>query len=282
MKQPWLYQSISNTVEGGEGSRCNYPTRIDTYGRGCEHNCAYCYAKSLLSFRGLWDESNPAVTNMAQVRKAVDNLKHSPFRGPVRLGGMTDCFQPTKELKHRRTFEVIKYFNRVHLPYLIVTKSALVAAPEYMAIYDKRLTHIQISITSTDDDLALKYEKASRISERIAALEMLHKKGFDTTLRLSPFIPEFYDFKRLNRIKVEKCLVEFLRVNTWIKQWLAIDLSHYTHLSGAYWHLPMEEKVRALKLLKFVRMSVCEDVPEHFKYFQENFNYNPADCCMIK
>jgi hypothetical protein len=59
MKQPWLYQSIANTVEGGEGARCLYPTRIDTYGRGCEHNCCYCYAKSLLSFRNLWNEDNP-------------------------------------------------------------------------------------------------------------------------------------------------------------------------------------------------------------------------------
>ncbi len=40
------------TVEGGEGSKCHYPTRLDTYGCGCAHDCKYCYAKSLLNFRG--------------------------------------------------------------------------------------------------------------------------------------------------------------------------------------------------------------------------------------
>lgn len=40
------------TVEGGEGQKCHYPTRLDTYGCGCSHDCKYCYAKSLLDFRG--------------------------------------------------------------------------------------------------------------------------------------------------------------------------------------------------------------------------------------
>ena len=33
-------------VEGNEKSKCMYPTRLDTYGCGCQHDCKYCYAKS--------------------------------------------------------------------------------------------------------------------------------------------------------------------------------------------------------------------------------------------
>ena len=45
------FKSFYKTVGGGEGSKCHYPTRLDTYGCGCQHDCKYCYAKSLLDFR---------------------------------------------------------------------------------------------------------------------------------------------------------------------------------------------------------------------------------------
>lgn len=47
------FKSFYKTVKGNEGAKCMYPTRLDLYGRGCSHNCSYCYARSLLDFRGL-------------------------------------------------------------------------------------------------------------------------------------------------------------------------------------------------------------------------------------
>ena len=47
------FKSFYKEAGGGEGERCKYPTRLDTYGCGCYHNCSYCYAKSLLEFRNL-------------------------------------------------------------------------------------------------------------------------------------------------------------------------------------------------------------------------------------
>lgn len=275
------FKSFLKTVGSGEGDRCYYPTRLDVYGKGCEHNCVYCYSRSLLAFRGLWNAQNPAAADMTKVKKAIDKLAKSGFTGAVRMGGMTDCFQPKAEKKYRNTYETIKYLNEKRIHYLIVTKSSLVVDPEYIRIYDKELAHIQISITSTDNDTALKYEKASRISERIWALEELHRKGFDVALRLSPFIPEFYDYDVLNQIKCEKVIVEFLRINTWVKRWFDIDFSPYTLKSGGYLHLPLETKLKALEGLKFSQISVCEDVPEHYEYFRDNVNVNKEDCCNL-
>ena len=48
-------------VGGNEGNKCHYTTRLDTYGCGCQHDCSYCYAKSLLDFRGLWNPVKPVV-----------------------------------------------------------------------------------------------------------------------------------------------------------------------------------------------------------------------------
>lgn len=58
------FKSFYKVAGGGEGDRCNYPVRLDTYGCGCAHDCNYCYAKSLLDFRGLWDAKEPAVAEL--------------------------------------------------------------------------------------------------------------------------------------------------------------------------------------------------------------------------
>lgn len=51
--EPKEFKSFLKTVTGNEGGKCRYPTRLDPYGCGCSHDCAYCYARSLLEFRGL-------------------------------------------------------------------------------------------------------------------------------------------------------------------------------------------------------------------------------------
>ena len=117
------YKSFYKTVGGGEGSKCHYPTRLDTYGKGCQHNCNYCYAKALLSFRGLWNAKEPAVADIKKIEKTV---KRIPKGSIVRLGGMTDCFQPI-EKEIRNTYETIKILNKYGIGYLIVTKSSMIA-----------------------------------------------------------------------------------------------------------------------------------------------------------
>ena len=205
------FKSFFKTVGGNEGNKCHYPTRLDTYGCGCSHDCKYCYAKSLLDFRKMWIPTNPSVADINKIKRKIAKLpKDIPA---IRLGGMTDCFQPI-EKTHRVTYETIKALNENRIPYLIVTKSAIVADDEYIEILDKDLAHIQITVTTTDDELSKTYEKPSVPSERIKAIEKLHAAGFDVALRLSPYIPEYVDLDILNNVKCDKILVEFLRVNT--------------------------------------------------------------------
>jgi len=199
----------------------------------------------------------------------------------VRLGGMTDCFQPLEKTV-RNTYNTILALNEVNKPYLIVTKNAMVADDEYIAIMRKDLAHIQISVTTTDDELCKTYEKASVSSERIKAIEKLYALGFDVQLRLSPFIPQFVDFKIINNVKCDKILIEFLRVNTWIKKWFDIDYSSYTLKEGGYRHLLLEDKIEHLKkITSFKEKTICEDVNEHYEYWKENFNANKEDCCNL-
>lgn len=274
------FKSFFKTVGGNEGNKCHYPTRLDTYGCGCGNNCKYCYAKSLLDFRKLWNPENPAIADIEKIKRKIAKL---PADIPaIRLGGMTDCFQAIESVYHV-TYETIKALNERRIPYLIVTKSDLVASDEYMAILDKDLAHIQISVTTTDDNKSLTYEKAPVPSRRIAAIEKLQSAGFDVQLRLSPFIPEYIDFDVLNSVKCDKILVEFLRVNTWIRKWFDIDYSDYTVKQSGYQHLPLEKKLDYIgKITGFKEMTVCEDESTAYDYWQKNFNHNSDDCCNLR
>ena len=269
------FKSFYKSVSGNEGNKCNYPTRLDTYGCGCAHDCKYCYAKSLLDFRNMWDANDPAVAPIKEIEKTIRKLP----KEVVRLGGMTDCYQPC-EREYRNTRKTIQLLNKYRIPYLIVTKSAIIL--DDLDILDKELAHIQITITTTDDELARTYEQASVPSERIKTVETLQENGFDVAVRLSPFISEFVDVSRINEIKCDKIIIEFLRVNPFIKQWFDIDYTPYKVKRNGYWHLPLSKKKELIKEIHFKEMSVCEDESMAYVYWKYHFNHNPDDCCNLR
>ena len=90
------FKSFFKEVTGNEGNKCKYNIRLDMYGCGCQHDCSYCYAKSLLDFRNLWDAIEPSVADIRKIERKIAKL---PKGSIVRLGGMTDCFQPLEEKK---------------------------------------------------------------------------------------------------------------------------------------------------------------------------------------
>jgi DNA repair photolyase len=191
---------------------------------------------------------------------------------------MSDCFQP-QERKSKVALETIKLLNAHGIGYLIVTKSGIVADDEYIAALDKNLAHIQITVTCLDDERSKQYESADPPSARIRAVYDLQKAGYDVALRISPFIEEYIDFTKLNSLKVSKCLIEFLRVNSYIKGWFpGVDYSKYTLKHSNYRHLPLEEKLRLLRKVKLSNVTICEDVSEHYQYWKNHHNPNKLDC----
>ncbi|MCK9281559.1 MAG: hypothetical protein M0P71_13115 [Melioribacteraceae bacterium] len=265
------YKQLSRKIN----TWCNYTQRLDTYGCGCQHDCKYCYAKGLLAFRGHWNSNEPAIANIKTIRKAINQLTVSDV---IRIGGMTDCFQPI-EKTHKLTLATIKLLNNHKINYLIVTKSDMVASDEYLNVYDKKLAHFQVTITSTSVN---DYENAPPPQKRIDAIERLYNCGFDVSVRLSPFIPQNIDLTILNKIKCNKILIEFLKINHWIRKQFDIDYSEYSLRFGGHDNLQLERKIEYLKgVQSFSQKSVGEYVYEHHKYFSNNYNYNKNDCCNL-
>ena len=274
------FSSFYITVGGAKGEKCYYPTRLDLYGKGCAFNCSYCYAKQLLDFRKLWNPNNPSVAPLIDVYRTINEI---PFGSVVRLGGMTDCFQPI-ESKYRLTYNTIKQLNKKSIHYLIVTKSDLILNKEYLDILNPNLAHIQVSIPSNDDKVLSATDNAPNFETRKNTVETLYDYGFDVSLRLSPFLYETVDYDVINDIDVDKCLAEFLRMKPSIKNELKdfATFNKYTVNEGGYRHLRLSEKLNILKKLQFKELSVCDNVKKHYNYFKNYLNYNKNDCCNLR
>src|SRR5438128_505809 len=123
-----VYKGTMKLLEAQDCAQCFHRFEIDTYGRGCVHNCAYCYAKSYLSIRRYWNEPIPFPMDIAAIRKifatVFETSKHSKFRHilerrvPLRLGSMSDAFMWIDK-KYRVTLELLKMLKFYHYPYLI-------------------------------------------------------------------------------------------------------------------------------------------------------------------
>lgn len=49
--------------------QCLYAFEIDTYGRGCVHDCVYCYAKAQLTVHGYWNNPFPMPADLTEIWK---------------------------------------------------------------------------------------------------------------------------------------------------------------------------------------------------------------------
>ena len=280
------YDTSSRMIESiepvGEMDLVDITTSTENFiAEGCvSHNC---YAKSLLDFRGLWKPDDVAVADKAKVCRRLDRI---PAGTILRLGGMTDPFQPI-ESRLRMNRWLIEELNKRGIGYLIVTKGASVA--DCLDVMDPELAHVQISYTYTEGLAPKGYEKASPPEARIESAERIKDGGIDVQLRLSPYIPEYVDQSRIIDCGVDRLLVEFLRINPFIEKSMrnldpGFNLMPYMEKVGGYRHLPLEYKKQLLQ--PFVdagkRVTVCEDHPEHYEWFKTNFNPNPDDCCDLR
>jgi DNA repair photolyase len=198
-----VYKGTMKLLQAQDCAQCFHRFEIDTYGRGCVHNCAYCYAKSYLSIRRYWNEPIPFPIDIAAIRKifatVFETAKPSKFRAilerrvPLRLGSMSDAFM-WMDKKYRVTLELLKMLRFYRYPYLIFTRSDLVADEEYLQAMDPHLASIQMSLSSINRALTRQIEPgAPAPSKRLQALQTLVEHGFWTTVRINPLFPIYPD-----------------------------------------------------------------------------------------
>ncbi len=163
--------------------------------QGCEHGCAYCYARPTHEYwgygAGLDFERTVLVKRQAPelLRKA---LRHPKWEvGTISLSGNTDCYQPI-ERKERITRALLEVAQAFAQPVGIITKNALVLRDiDILAeMASRQLAMVAISLTTLDEDLRRVLEpRTSTARQRLRAIEELTKAGVPVFVMVAPVIP---------------------------------------------------------------------------------------------
>lgn len=198
-----VFKSFIKMLDAEDCSKCFHRFEIDTYGRGCLHNCSYCYARSYLSVRKYWNEPIPFPLDIVELRKifytVFETSKPSRWRGimekriPLRIGSMSDSFM-WLDKQFKVTQELLKILKYYRYPYLVFTRSDLIAEDEYLNLLDRELASVQMSISSINEEMTRTIEPgAPSPFRRLAALQKVAEAGFWTTVRINPLFPIYPD-----------------------------------------------------------------------------------------
>jgi DNA repair photolyase len=175
-----------------------YDRSINPY-RGCEHGCAYCFARPSHAYLGL----SPGLdfeTKIAYKANAAEILRMELASSgyacrPVALGINTDAWQPV-ERRLRVTRGILAVLAETRHPVTIVTKSALILRDlDLLADLARgNLLHVAVSITTLDHDLARAMEpRAPSPRRRLSVIAALVAAGIPTAVMVAPLIPALSD-----------------------------------------------------------------------------------------
>ncbi|MBL9203226.1 MAG: PA0069 family radical SAM protein [Opitutaceae bacterium] len=167
--------------------------------RGCEHGCAYCFARPYHEYLG-WSSGLDFETKILVKLRAPELLRRelsSPRWVPenIAMSGVTDCYQPC-ERQFRITRGCLEVCAEFRQPISIVTKNALVARDRDVLAGLARLgcAAVYLSVTTLDPDLAGKLEpRASRPAARLRAMRELADAGIPVGVMTAPIIPGLND-----------------------------------------------------------------------------------------
>jgi len=167
--------------------------------RGCEHGCAYCYARPSHEFlgmsAGLDFESKIVVKYNAPnlLRKELSNPSWKPQT--LVMSGVTDPYQPI-EKKLEITRGCVQVLTASRHPLVIITKNYLVTRDIDLLseLAEVNAVRVVLSITSLDPAITNTMEpRTSRPRKRLQAVRELSNAGISVQVNIAPVIPGLTD-----------------------------------------------------------------------------------------
>lgn len=167
--------------------------------RGCEHGCAYCFARPSHAYLGL--SSGLDFETKLTARPSAPELLARELAAPgyrpatIALGSNTDPYQPV-ERRFRITRGVLDVLRQHNHPVGIVTKSGLVTRDLDLltAMADRQLAKVAISLGTLDPELARRMEpRAPTPAKRLATIRVLAEAGIPVSVLVAPVVPGLND-----------------------------------------------------------------------------------------
>lgn len=194
----YLRDDSQSIISTNSSPDLGFEASLNPY-RGCEHGCAYCYARPYHEYLG-FNAGLDFETRIMVKEHAADllewELASASWQPKVlACSGVTDCYQPI-ERELRITRACLEVLARFRNPVGIITKNALVTRDcDHLAeLAAHGAAVVAISLTSLDATLAGKLEpRASRPEARLRALRELTDAGIPAGISLAPVIPGLND-----------------------------------------------------------------------------------------
>jgi DNA repair photolyase len=190
----YLRDDTQTIITYSDSPDLGFRASVNPY-RGCEHGCAYCYARpyhEYLGFSAGVDFETRILVKAAApeiLRRELSSPSWQPQ--PLAISGVTDCYQPIERKLQitRRCLQVLAEFRN---PVTIVTKNHLVTRDidvlRELAAFDA--ASVNLSVTTLDARLARRLEpRASLPSYRLEAIERLSSEGIPVGVLVAPVIP---------------------------------------------------------------------------------------------
>jgi len=183
---------------------------------GCQHACAYCYARFMKRFTGhmeRWGEFVDVKVNAAELL-AREVTRKKP--GRVWISGVCDPYQPL-EKKYRLTKRCLEILVEHDWPFTVQTKSPLVLR-DLSIISRSKDAEVGFTITTADEKIRRIFEPgAPPAAKRIEALATLRSSGVKTFVMVAPLLPGAEGLATALKGKVDYALID--RLNYHYADW---------------------------------------------------------------
>jgi DNA repair photolyase len=194
----FFYDATESLLTKNDSPDVGFSYGLNSY-RGCEHGCAYCFARPYHEYLG-WSSGLEFESKILVKLRAPELLRRELSKPkwqaqPIAMSGATDCYQPA-ERKFRLTRGCLEVCAELRHPIFIITKNALVTRDiDVLAeLARHRCIGVHVSVTSLDADLAGKLEpRASRPAARLRAIRELSAAGIPVGAMVAPVIPGLTD-----------------------------------------------------------------------------------------
>lgn len=167
--------------------------------QGCEHGCAYCYARNSHEYWGysagmdfeqkiLYKKESASL-----LKKAILNKNYKPME--ILLSGNTDCYQPV-ERKMKLTRQCLEVLLQYKHPTSIITKNSLIERDLdiFQEMAKLNTICINISLNTIDEDLKRIMEpRTSPVKSILRTIGLLAEHNIPVNVLAMPIIPAIND-----------------------------------------------------------------------------------------
>jgi len=151
--------------------------------QGCEHGCAYCYARNAHHYWGFsagLDFETKIIVKPTAPKLLRNELAAKSWKPhPIVLSGNTDCYQPL-ERKFEITRKLLKVMLECKHPVTIISKNALILRDLDIVkeLAKDNLIQVAISLTSLDENLRRVLEpRTATAKQRLNTMKKLSEVG---------------------------------------------------------------------------------------------------------